>query len=313
LPWRCSLDDQSRGASPTGDPGSAQPTGPRSDEAAGGTSSSPSAQPKPPKVPSLRQQLGATRASFVRLIQAHLALAKAEFAEIGAEIKRFAAAGGIAFVAALFVAILIPVGSALFVGEWLFGSIGWGVLVFSALAVAIAVTVVLSVVGATGRQIVGSILLGLVVGVFVGIVLGLDLTNQAWSRLGDQILPNIDPAVRPLVTAVVIMAPIVALIGLILGIRSGGASGAIGGLIGGALVGALLGALTAARWGPNAGAGMGTTVGLVVWSATLVALVMRHGIDSDAIRARLTPSVTMETTRETIEWVRKQTPLGPKS
>ncbi len=104
-----------------------------------------------------------------------------------------------------------------------------------------------------------------------------------------------------------------ALIGLILGIRSGGASGAIGGLIGGALVGALLGALTAARWGPNAGAGMGTTVGLVVWSATLVALVMRHGIDSDAIRERLTPSVTMETTRETIEWVRKQTPLGPKS
>ena len=83
----------------------------------------------------------------MRLIQAHLALAKAEFAEIGAEIKRFATAGGIAFVAALFVAILIPVGSALFVGEWLFGSIGWGVLVFSALAVAIAVTVVLNVVG----------------------------------------------------------------------------------------------------------------------------------------------------------------------
>ena len=38
-----------------------------------------------------------------------------------------------------------------------------------------------------------------------------------------------------------------------------------------------------------------------------------HGIDSDAIREELTPRVTMETTRETIEWVRKQTPLGRKS
>ena len=33
----------------------------------------------------------------------------------------------------------------------------------------------------------------------------------------------------------------------------------------------------------------------------------------DSLKARFTPSQTIETTKETIEWVREQTPLGRKS
>jgi hypothetical protein len=104
-----------------------------------------------------------------------------------------------------------------------------------------------------------------------------------------------------------------AVVGLLAGLRAAGAGGAIGGLIGGAIVGVLLGAFTALRWGPHAGAAAGIAVGLILWPALFAASVMRRGIDFEALKNRLWPNQTIETTRETIEWVRKQTPLGRKS
>jgi hypothetical protein len=43
------------------------------------------------------------------------------------------------------------------------------------------------------------------------------------------------------------------------------------------------------------------------------AAVARRGVDTDALKARFIPTATIETTKETIEWVREQTPLGRKS
>ena len=40
--------------------------------------------------------------------------------------------------------------------------------------------------------------------------------------------------------------------------------------------------------------------------------VAREGIDMDVLKARFWPRETIETTKETIEWVRKRTPLGPR-
>jgi hypothetical protein len=41
--------------------------------------------------------------------------------------------------------------------------------------------------------------------------------------------------------------------------------------------------------------------------------VFRNGFDTKQLRDRFVPDVTIETTKETIEWVRAQMPLGPKS
>jgi hypothetical protein len=41
--------------------------------------------------------------------------------------------------------------------------------------------------------------------------------------------------------------------------------------------------------------------------------VAREGIDGDALKARFWPDETITTTKETIEWVRERTPLGPRS
>ena len=59
---------------------------------------------------------------------AHVSLAQAEFSQIAAEIKRFAIAAGIVFGMLVFAGMLVVIGGTLFVGEWLFGSIGWGIL-----------------------------------------------------------------------------------------------------------------------------------------------------------------------------------------
>ena len=62
----------------------------------------------------------------MRLFQAHIELLKAEFNDILGELKVLATQAGIALGIALMTAILLWVGGFLFLGEWLFGSIGWG-------------------------------------------------------------------------------------------------------------------------------------------------------------------------------------------
>jgi hypothetical protein len=304
--------DESHGGSTM--PDGVGPSGPTPPDPA----SPPTPGPTPPggsagAPPGLRAELGATRGAAMRLVQAHIALARAEFTEILGEIKRFAIAAGIAFALLLFAGLLIPIGTTLFLGEWLFGSLGWGVLIGAEFAAAVAIVAILAVIGATRVQVGRTFLVALIVGVVVGVVLGLDLTNQGWSRVGDSIFGTVDAGYRPLVTAVAVLALIIAVVGLLAGLRAGGIAGGIGGLIGGAILGAILGGFTALRWGPHAGAGAGFAVGSIVWPALLVSSVLRRGIDFEALKNKLWPNETIETTRETIEWVRKQTPLGRKS
>ena len=58
----------------------------------------------------------------------------------------------------------LVVGGSLFLGEWLLGSMGWGVLHGVLLFIAIAIACSLRAVGMSGRRIGVSLLLGIVVG-----------------------------------------------------------------------------------------------------------------------------------------------------
>jgi hypothetical protein len=40
--------------------------------------------------------------------------------------------------------------------------------------------------------------------------------------------------------------------------------------------------------------------------------MVRQGFDGEALKARFWPTQTIETTKETIEWLREQRPLGPR-
>ena len=66
-----------------------------------------------------------------------------------------------------------------------------------------------------------------------------------------------------------------------------------------------------------AGAQVSVALGLLTlfaaWPVLIGLDVGRTGIDTDALKARFFPTQTIETTKETIEWVRERTPLGRKS
>ncbi|MDQ2966256.1 MAG: hypothetical protein M3R57_10455 [Chloroflexota bacterium] len=249
----------------------------------------------------------------MRLVAAHVALAKAEFGDILDEIKGVAVLSGVAIGALILASLILGVGIFLFLGEWLFGSLGWGVLHGSLLLGGIAMAAVLAALGYGGGRIGLNLGLAVLIGILVGVVLGLDLTNRGWSALGNAIATNVSADVRPLAVAAATLALLGGLIGLVMGARAGGVGGAIGGLLVGAVVGALLGALTAVALGPRVGAAIGVTVALIAWPVFMGVGVARTGIDTDALKKRFYPETTIETTKETIEWVRKRTPLGPAS
>ncbi|HEX7472517.1 MAG TPA: hypothetical protein VF323_05515 [Candidatus Limnocylindrales bacterium] len=185
-------------------------------------------------------------------------------------------------------------------------------LLFTELGVAVALTAIVVALGVSGSSVGRAIVVSVGVGIVLAVVLGLALTNEAWTRLGASVLPNVEAGFRPLAAAMIFSAAVLAILGLLLGLRAAGGAGAIGGLFGGAIAGVALGALSAIRFGSGPGVALGIAVASIVWIALVARALMRFGVDGDALKARFWPSQTIDTTKETIEWVRERTPLGPR-
>jgi phosphate/sulfate permease len=91
--------------------------------------------------------------------------------------------------------------------------------------------------------------------------------------------------------------------------RIGAAVGlAIAAAVGGGVLGALLG--VPMSWGISIAVGL--AVFLILYSILAAILVLRKA-DFAELKNRLLPNQTIETTKETIEWVREQMPQGRKS
>ncbi len=108
------------------------------------------------------------------------------------------------------------------------------------------------------------------------------------------------------------------MVGVVVGLAAGLAVDrsmpvAAAGIVVGGIAGLLAGPLTAIDYDPSPAAGAAVTVGLVVWIAAMVVDVWRRGVDLEALRSRYWPTETIETTKETIEWIREQQPLKRKS
>ena len=83
--------------------------------------------------------------------------------------------------------------------------------------------------------------------------------------------------------------------------------------IGLAILGLLVGAIVAIDFSLAVAIALGLAVALALWPALVGIDTYRRGLDIDGLKKRFYPRLTIETTKETIEWVRKQRPLGPKS
>lgn len=272
----------------------------------------PAKEPATGEPPGLRAQFGATLEAGKRLVRAHVDLAKAEIGEIVGEVKRMVALGGLALVAVLMAGLLLFVGGILFLGEWLFGSIGWGVLLGFLLLLDVAVIALLLALDQKAARVSSSLLVAVVIGVAVGVLLGFDLTHRGWTSLGDSLASAYDPNTRAVLLAVGSSAGILGLFGFATGI-SRGFSHAIGRLFVWAFIGVFVGLLTVISIPAQVGAAIGVMATLIAWPVIAARELMRTGVDGDAIAARFTPQQTIDLTKETIEWVRARTPLVPKS
>jgi hypothetical protein len=207
----------------------------------------------------------------------------------------------------LFVVLLVSVGTTLFLGEWLFGSMGWGVLHGAEFSIAVAVILVLSALNFSPQYLSRMLVVAILAGVVVATLLGTAATNYAWTSLGDAILPGVEPGIRPLATAVLVTGITFAIVGLIVGIRSAApgrrGQGAIGGLLVGALGGVALGAFTAISFSLQVGIAIGVAVTLALWP--IISAIPLRTYDWEALQARFTPTTTIETTQETLEWLQR--------
>ena len=264
--------------------------------------------------PGIRTQIGATFDAGKRLLGAHVNLAKTELGEIVDEVKRMVAFGAAAIGIVILASMLLFIGGILFLGEWLFGSLGWGVLLGFLLLLDVALVLLLAALDVSGKRIGTAFVIGAALGVGVGLVLGLDVLHQGWRALGDAIATPViaDEPTRTVVTAVAGLAIVAGILGFIGGIRSGFGA-AIVGLIVAAIVGAVIGWISAVPISAQVGAALGVLVALIAWPILAGLDVMRRGIDTEALGNKFKPDETINLTKETIEWVRARTPLVPKS
>lgn len=262
--------------------------------------------------PGLRAQLFATIDAGKRLLTAHVNLAKAEIGEIAGNVGRMLGLFGAAVGLAIFASLLFGIGLLLFLGEWLFGSIGWGVLLGTLLLLDLALMLLLMALDVSRRRVGASFGIAAVLGIVVGVVLALNLTNRGWTALGDAVAATYDPSTRTVLLALGISAAVLGILGLIAGLR-GGIGGAILGLVIGAIAGLIIGGITVIAIPAQVGAAIGVLVALIAWPILAGLDVARSGIDGEAIGRKFKPEQTIELTKETIEWVRKRTPLVPKS
>jgi hypothetical protein len=206
------------------------------------------------------------------------------------------------------------VGLPLFLGEWIFGSIGWGILLGVLILGAAGLSgALLALEPAVDAHVARSFAFGFFVAVVVGLILGGNLTNLAWSVLADNIAGNLAVDSRPLLVAVGSLAILGAVIGLVIGLVRGLGVQSLAAALVGALVGVGFGFLTATAPGPRVGIAIAIAAGLVTWIVYMVFQLTQAEWDTDRLVERYTPSRTIQATKETIAWARERMPLSKRS
>lgn len=294
------LNEEAVPSTPSGGPAPAGPAGGPPPGAASGKGSGPSSDgPRP-----LGAQFGRTRDAFMRLVSAHLDLLKAELAVTGREIGIIVGLAVGAIALALLIVALLYVGTCLFLGEWLFGSMGWGILHGTLFTVAIIVPIGLNLAGGWVGGWVRGAIVGVLVTVGLSLLFGINLVRNAAVAAGEQLQVSLalEPAVLPTLVGVITGALVVGLVLFVQGLRAGGAFKQ---LLLGAVVGGILGAILGSVMFDWQGAvAVALTFGLIAWIGVSIYLAWKRGFDPQARYDPLVPResiAAMEHTKTFLE------------
>jgi len=250
------------------------------------------------------------------VLEAHIELLKAELAVAGRELGIIIGLAVGALFVAFLVAILLYVGTFLFMGEWLFGSMGWGIIHGTLLGFALIGFVAVNLAGGSVRAYGWGALVGVIVAVLLSIGLSFNVANDAaeWgaAQIEDQL--RLDEHWAPTLVGLVVGGVITAVVALIGGWRSQWRFGSpLVMLVVGVVLGGFVGALFAStRWdNPDGVVGLAIMIGLLTWIIVGAGLAYLRGFDPEARYARLVPResiVAFERTRDFLEeqWSRQK-------
>jgi hypothetical protein len=263
--------------------------------------------PKAP-APGLREAIGNARGAALGLARAHLDLLKAELGEILKQVAIIVALAAIALVLAVLAGILVWVGSWLFLGEWLFGSLGWGIVHGVLFTICLVIPIGLDLGGGEVRAWVRALLVSLIIGIVVGVLLSTNALHNAadWLVQQDQASFNVQREWLIWLVPAVLVGLVFGLIATIL-LRRTGFGAMVAGLIFGFILGfAIAGFYAAVPFNTQVAAAFAVTAWLMSWIALSAWFAVRAGIDPQRRYERLMPRETMAQFEATKSYVEQQ-------
>jgi MFS family permease len=241
-----------------------------------------------------------------KLADAHIELLKAELAVAGRELG-IVIGMAVAIVALAVVAgLLLVIGTSLFLGEWLFGSMAWGIVHGVLFFVALIVPLALDLAGGRRDAFVRGLAAGVVTTLLLWALFASNVLRDTAVNVGRSLETSlaIEPAFLPTLVGLVAGMVVLGIAGLILGWRRGGVAGLLVlGLVIGAAMGAVLGSVTFDTKGALA---VALVVGLITWIGVTVLVAVRTGFDPEGRYEAMVPRETMAMAQETKEFLERQ-------
>jgi hypothetical protein len=242
-----------------------------------------------------------------KLADAHIGLLKAELAVAGRELGIAIGMGVAILVLAIVAGLLLVIGTSLFLGEWLFGSMAWGILHGVLFFIALIVPLALDLAGGRRDAFLRGLLAAIVVTLALWALFASNVLRDSAVNAGRSLeatLPDIEPAFLPTLVGLVAGMIVFGLPALIVGLRQGSALRLlIVGLVLGAAIGAILGSVTFDTKGALA---IALAIGLATWSAVTALVAVRTGFDPEARYEDLVPRESMAMAQETKAFLMRQ-------
>jgi MFS family permease len=198
----------------------------------------------------------------------------------------------VVLVLTLLALILLYVGSFLFIGETVFGSMGWGILHGLLLTVCLIVPIGLNLAGGWWGDWVRGLAASLVVGIAVGVILSTNVLHNSAVWLAQQLQTSIAIDFNWLVwlAPAIIIGLVLGLVALVVGLRSGGAIAGIGLFLVAFLLGFLVvGFFAAVPFSTQVAAALAVTLWLILWIALSAVFATRRGLDPKKRYDKLVP------------------------
>jgi hypothetical protein len=252
----------------------------------------------------------------MRMVQAHLTLLRAELSIAGQELGIIVGLAVGALLLALLIGILLYVGTFLFLGDWLFGSMGWGIIHGTLIGAVFLAYVGINLAGGHLSRYGWGGVIGVIVGVVLAVLLLSNVGNESgeWLRRfleGEFVTEDLPFGAEWLVTlgGAAVVGIIALVVGLIIGWRVDQRGRA---LVGVGIVSFVLGAFVGAIYAstrydaPDGVFGLALMVGLLTWIIAGIILAVRAGFDPEARYADLVPRESFEAFNKTKEFLLEQ-------